>query len=173
MSNEMNQPNNDDELSQFEQRLRDQSLGPGPSHLGKIMYECGYAAGVTAAREKMRVPTTRWQLVSLAASALACLSLSTHFFRAEVNPYEQFGFGNSDNAAQQQSTEVEPKVAASAWVMHLTRDRQSDQRTAGTLRASETLKDTANTGGLVDELESIPFTDPNPPLRPSDFPLFL
>lgn len=173
MTSEMNQPKNEDELSPFEQRLRDQSLGPRPGNLGEIMYECGYAAGVTASRKITRVVTTRWQVVSLAASALACLSFSSHFFPAEVNRSDQLGKGNSDNAAQQQSTDVEPNVAANAWVMHLTRDRQSDQLTAGTLRASETLKGTANTGGLEDELESIPFTSPNPPLRPSDFPLFL
>ncbi len=173
MNNELNQPENNDALSPFEQRLRDQSLGPRPSHLGEIMYECGYAAGVAASQKKTRVVTTRWQVVSLAASALACLSFSSHFFSTAVNRSDQLGKGNSGNAAQQQPTDLEPKTATNAWVMHLTRDRHSDQRTAGTLRELETLKGAANTDGLEDELEAIPFTAPNPSLRPSDFPLFL
>lgn len=173
MNNELNQPKNEGELSPFEQRLRDQSLGPRPGHLGEIMYECGYAAGVAASRRRTRVVTARWQVVSLAAIAIACLSFSTHFFSAEVNRSDQTGKRNSDNVAQQQSTEVEPKVAANAWVMHLTRSRQPDERTAGTLRASETLNGAENSRELVDGLESVPFTAPNSPLRPSDFPLFL
>ena len=173
MNNELNQPKNNDEWSPFEQRLRDQALCPQLGHLGEIMYECGYAAGVAASRKRTRVVTTRWQVVSLAASALACLSFSSHFFSTEVNRSDQFGKGNSGNAAEQKSTDPEPQIAGNAWVMHLTRDRQPDQRTAGTLRASWTPKDTTITGGLEDELESIPLTTPNPPLRPSDFPLFL
>lgn len=173
MNNELNQPKNNDELSTFEQRLRHQSLGPRPGHLGEIMYECGYAAGVSASRKKTRVVTTRWQVVSLAASALACISFSSHFFSTEVNRADQLGKGNSGNAAQQQLTDLEPIITANAWVMHLTRDRQLDQRTSRTLRASGTPKGTTSTGVLEDDLESIPFTAPNPPLRPSDFPLFL
>lgn len=173
MNNELNQPEKNVELSPFEQGLRNQSLGPRPSHLGEIMYECGYAAGVAASRKRTRVVTTQWQVVSLAASALACLSFSSHFFSTEVDRIDQLGKGSSGNAAQQQSTDLEPKIAANAWVLHLTRDRHSDQRTAGTLRELETLKGTENTGGLEDELEAIPFTAPNPSLRPSDFPLFL
>lgn len=173
MNNELNQPKNNDELSPFEQRLRDQSLGPRPSHLGEIMYECGYAAGVAASRKRTRVVTTRWQVVSLAASALACLSFSSHFFSTELDRIDQLGKGSSGNAAQQQSADLEPKIAANTWVMHLTRDRHSDQQTVGTLQASGTPKVTSSTGGLEDKLEPIPFTAPNPPLRPSDFPLFL
>ncbi len=173
MNNELNQPKNNDELSPFEQRLRDQSLGPRPSHVGEIMYECGYAAGVAASRKRTRVVTTRWQVVSLAASALACLSFSSHFFSTAVNRSDQLGKGNSGNPAQKQSADLEPKIAANAWGMHLTRGRHSDQPSAGTLRASGTPKDTASAGGVEDTLELIPFTAPNPPLRPSDFPLFL
>lgn len=173
MNNDLNQTEHNDELSPFEQRLRDQSLGPRPGHLGEIMYECGYAAGIAASQKKTRVATTRWQVVSLAASALACLSFSSHFFSLEGNRSDQFRNGNSGNAAQQQSTDLEPHIAANAWVMHLTRDRQSDQRNAATLRATGAQKGPTSTGGLEDKLESIPFTAPDPPLRPSDFPLFL
>ncbi len=172
MSNELNHSKNNDELSPFEQRLRDQPLGPRPSHLGEIMYECGYAAGVTASQKKTRVVTTRWKVVSLAASALACLSFSSYFFSTEVDRIDQLGKGISGNA-QQQSADLEPKIAANTWGMYLTRDRHSDQRSAGTLRASGTPKDTASAGGVENTLELIPFTAPDPPLRPSDFPLFL
>lgn len=173
MNDKENLPMDDDNLSLFEQRLREQSLGPRPGNLGKIMYECGYAAGVTASRKRSTVVTTRWQVISLAASVIALLSFSSHFLPTEVNHSDQLGKRNSANATPQQSTEAEPKTAANAWVMHLTRGSQPNQRTADTLRASETLKGAANPGSFIDELESIPFTAPNPPLRPCDFPLFL
>ena len=172
MNNETNRSEWNDALTQFEQMLRSQSFGPGPSHRGELMYECGYAAGAAAARKKTHGATTRWRVVSLVASVLACVSLSSHYFPPGLNRIEQVGIDKQLKPSQQHSLETSVESAPDAWITLLSRDRQADRQTAGILRASGTTLDIMKPNGLDDRLEPVPFETQSTPLRPTDFPLF-
>lgn len=173
MNDETIQPENNDVLTKFEQRMRSQSLGPGPTRRAELMYECGYAAGAAASRNKAQRLTTRWRVFSMVASVLACVSLSSHFFSTDFNDIEQFSMDEQVKPSQQHPIETSPEPTPNAWIMHLTRERQSDQQTVGTLRFSEATQNIAKPDSPDDTSSPFPFSTQNTPLRPTDFTLFL
>ncbi len=102
MNNSDQQPPEEDELilSEFAERLRCQSVGGRPSQRDRILYECGFAAGI-AARQPQSIKKV-WPVTALVASLIACASLGTQFF---TQPNEEL------LRARSQSINLQPKVS--------------------------------------------------------------
>ncbi len=81
------QPNCPDE--DFEHFLKQQRLGSPVNRSGELLYQCGYAAGLAAARQQTKAMTSRWRLVGLAASAVACVSLGLNVLSMSQMPGDE------------------------------------------------------------------------------------
>lgn len=172
MSESNNHPeqNPDDQLGEFELRLRERTLGSSPERRDELMYHCGYAAGVAETRMQSHRMTMRWRAVGLAASLLACVSLLAHFMPSDENSDNQLGMKTPLIPLP-----AESEMAASDTDLFalLTRERQSTQQSTRILRASATALTNVNTERIDAEIKPIVTDDQSTPLRPGDFTLFL
>ncbi len=174
MNNASNKPEQgvDDQLSEFERRLRARSLGSRTHHRWDILYQCGYAAGVAETKKQTHRATVRWRLVGLAASVLACVSFSSHFFSIGDYPNGKLGMEKQVNPSLAGAEGTSSKLSSAAWIALLSVDRQADQQAMGILRASGTTLTNTEAEGLYIS-EPVGPENSGMPLRPSDFPLFL
>ena len=159
-------------MNDFEQQLRERSLGSGPHQRDRLMYQCGYSAGVAATRKQSQLTTTRWRLVGLAASVLACCSLSYQFLsNGDIDGRTEVVNQSASNLSTP-NRNISDRASTMTWISQLSRDRRVDPQFKGILRASETVLTSM-------ESEEGAFAEPvgsdssSSPLRPSDFPLFL
>lgn len=173
----MNDPNNDlnagseEELSEFERSLGKRSLGTGPDRRGELMYECGYAAGVTATQKNSRRTIVRWRGVGLAASVLACISSFAAFSNSGSDRMVEISQQSSQNIPK--TSEKGTLPANDPWLALMTQDRQAHESSQGILRASSTIRFDFDPEPLtIDSNQTSPIQQ-DTPLRPGDFPLFL
>ena len=171
MSESNNHPeqNPDDQLGEFELRLRERTLGSSPERRDELMYHCGYAAGVAETRMQSHRMTMRWRAVGLVASLLACVSLLAHFMPSDENSDNQLGM---KTPLIPLPAESEMAVSDTDLFALLTRDYRSNQTTE-VLRASATSLTNDNTERIDAEIKPIVTDDQSTPLRPGDFTLFL
>ena len=169
--NDQFMPDGSDQLDEFELRLRVQALGSSPRRRDEILYQCAYAAGVAASLKQRRARVMRWQVLSAAASLLACVVLASHYLPLEsINDARQAVLHNEGT---RQRKVIDSEQTSNFFVALLTKDRSADSQRRGSARtAGMTLSDLE-----VDELEGaiVPAThDINGrTLQPKDFPLFL
>jgi len=160
-----------DQLDEFELRLRAQALGSSPRRRDEILYHCAYAAGIAASMKQRRARVMRWQVVSAAASLLACVALASHFLPHEsISDARQTGL-HSEGTHQRKV--IDSEQTSNFFAALLTKDRSADSQR----------RSSARTAGMkpndleVDELEGaiVPASqDSNgTTLQPKDFLLFL
>lgn len=96
---------------EFAQKLRLEPLGGGPVRRDRVLYECGYAAGLAAGTKKLRANKILWQSATIEATLLGCLSLVTHFYpvRSTAN---HVGFVRSETIAPRQSNPLAESMTA-------------------------------------------------------------
>jgi hypothetical protein len=135
MNNAQNPSERDDQpLSEFELELGQQSLGSGPRHVGGVMYQCGYAAGVAEAKKQTHRTTTRYRFFALAASIFASVLLTSHFLSLHGDRNRQMGMDQQPTSLPPANEEIR---AQDAWITLLTREHESNQHTTGILRATD------------------------------------
>ena len=160
-----------DQLDEFELRLRTQPIGSSLKRRDEILYQCAYAAGIAACTKQRRAKVMRWQVVSAAASLLACVALASHYLPRESLDDANQTVLHSDGA---QPSEVNDSGQASNFfVALLTKDRRADSPPRGSVRTAG-----MNPNDLkVDEIEGfiVPASHDNngTTLQPKDFSLFL
>jgi len=161
----------DDALDEFELRLRAQALDSSPKRRDEILYQCAYAAGIAASTKQRRAKVMRWQVVSAAASLLACVALASHYLPHEsINDARQTVLHSE---GKQQRNAMDSEQTSNFLVALLTKDRSAELQQRGNARTTG-----MNPNDLeVDELEGaiVPTSqDSNgTTLQPKDFPLFL
>lgn len=172
MSNLNNQfmSDGDDALDEFELRLRAQALDSSPKRRDEILYQCAYAAGIAASTKQRRAKVMRWQVVSAAASLLACVALASHYLPHEsINDARQTVL-HSEGTHQRNAMNSEQ--TSNFFIALLTKDRSADSQQRGNARNAGMKPNDLE----VDELEGaiVPASqDSNgTTLQPKDFPLF-
>ncbi len=159
-----------DQLDEFELRLRAQALGSSPKRRDEIIYQCAYAAGIAASMKQRRARVMRWQVVSAAASLLACIALASHYLPHEsINDARQTVLHNEGT---HQRKVIDSEQTSNFFAALLTKNRSADSQRRGSARtAGMKLNDLE-----VDELEGVIVpTSPDSngtTLQPKDFPLF-
>jgi len=160
----------DDALDEFELQLSAQALGSSPKQRDAILYQCAYAAGIAASMKQRRAKVMRWQVVSAAASLLACVALASHYLPHEsINDARQTVLHSE---GKQQRNAMNSEQTSNFFIALLTKDRSADSQRRGSARTTG-----MNPNDLeVDELEGaiVPASqDSNgTTLQPKDFPLF-
>ncbi len=160
-----------DQLGEFELRLRAQALGSSPKRRDAILYQCAYAAGIAASMKQRRARVMRWQVVSAAASLLACIVSASHYLPHEsINDARQIGLHNEGT---HQRNVIDSEQKSNLFAASLTKDRIEDAQRRGSARTVGMMLNDLE----VDELEGaiVPASqDSNgTTLQPKDFPLFL
>lgn len=173
----MNEPDGkqgaDAAWSDFEHRLSERPLGPGPQRPGALLYQCGYAAGASAMQNQMRRKISRWRVVGLAASLLAGVSLSTHLISTSQQNASQIGAKQPPTAPPALEQKHNSPAAPDPWIGQLTRRSSGATPDRQPLRASDM---TLSSAAIDDSQEGIPTVVPGDhggPLRPRDSELFL
>lgn len=174
----MNTPSNapesyNDPLSEFELQLGERSLGDKPARGGQLMYECGYAAGVSATRKRSARVTKGWQLVGLAASMVACMASLSHLGSWRVTDREQLGMEQLGARPSVKTEEPRSRSISEAERHQVTWERLANRPAKGMLRTTSTLLTEIEAVRVDREASSIEPTQDSVPLRPCDFSLFL
>ena len=161
----------DDALDEFELRLRAQALGSRPKQRDEILYQCAYAAGIAASMKQRRAKVMRWQVVSAAASLLACVALASHYLPDESINDARHTVLHSEG--KQQRNAMDSEQTSDFLIALLIKDRSADSQQRGNARTAGMKPNDLE----VDELEGaiVPASqDSNgTTLQPKDFQLFL
>jgi hypothetical protein len=183
MNNHPNAAEYEDPLSDFERQLRARELGASPERRGELMYQCGYAAGVSATQKSSARATKRWRLVGLVASMFACLASLSHLGPWPAPDRDQLGMAQSEKAPLEMTTPgTWPSVKADArrsWSEldaerhSLAWNRLANRPTKGILRATSNSLTEIETIQVESEVSEIQPSQNAAPLRPCDFSTFL
>lgn len=175
MNNEANKnEDSQDAWNEFEQTLRERSLGSHPpSHRGVLLYQCGYAAGSAAANRKMLRRTFQLQCVGVAASIIACLAIISHFLPTISLDSTQGNVSEAVGTPPVTDPTANLESIWDAWIdLQSTKVVEGPQPT-GVLRASFTTMHSLEDNRTEASPVPVSAREEEKILRPGDLPLFL
>jgi|GEM_PF-1089199 len=162
-----------DTLDEFELRLRAQALGSSPKQRDEILYQCAYAAGIAASMKQRRARVMQWQVVSAAASLLACVALASHYLPHEsINDARQTVQTVLHSEGTHQLNALDSEQTSNFFIALLTKDRSADSQQRGSARTAGMKPNDLEVNELEGAIVPTSQDSNGTTLQPKDFQLF-